>query len=43
VVEPVIGEAVVIPPTVQQQLLLQKKSTKIVADAGLLKSFLLSM
>jgi threonine synthase len=43
VVEPVIGEAVVIPSTVQQQLLLQKKSTKIVADAGLLKSFLLSM
>ncbi|CAN5408954.1 threonine synthase [soil metagenome] len=43
VVEPVIGEAVDIPPTVQQQLLLPKKSTKIVADAGLLKSFLLSM
>ncbi|MEO6356991.1 MAG: threonine synthase [Ferruginibacter sp.] len=43
VVEPVIGEAVVIPPTVQQQLLLQKKSTKIAVDAGLLKSFLLSM
>ncbi|MDN3654802.1 threonine synthase [Ferruginibacter paludis] len=43
VVEPVIGEAVPIPPTVQQQLLLQKNSTKMAADAGLLKTFLLAM
>ena len=43
VVEPVIGEAVLIPGAVKQQLLLEKKSTKIAADADLLKSFLLAM
>ena len=43
VVEPIIGEAVPIPAPVQQQLLLEKKSTKIAADANLLKSFLLSV
>ncbi len=41
VVEPVIGEKVSIPSTVQQQLLLEKKSTKIEAEADLLKEFLL--
>lgn len=43
VVEPVIGEAVPIPASVQQQLLLQKKSTKIAADTDLLKQFLLAL
>jgi threonine synthase len=43
VVEPVIGEAVPIPVTVQQQLLLEKKSTKIAAEVDLLKEFLLSL
>ena len=43
VVEPVIGEAVTIPASVQKQLLLEKKSTKIIARADLLKAFLLSM
>ncbi len=43
VVEPVIGEAVTIPASVQNQLLLEKKSTKIIARADLLKAFLLSM
>jgi len=43
VVEPITGEPVLIPPTVQAQLLLQKKSTKIAADAGMLKQFLLSL
>ena len=43
VVEPVIGEAVPIPVTVQQQLLLKKKSTKIAAEVDLLKAFLLSL
>ncbi len=43
VVEPVIGKAVAIPPTVQQQLLLQKKSTKIKADVNLLKAFLMEL
>jgi threonine synthase len=42
-VEPVIGEAVPIPATVQQQLLLEKKSTKIAAEVDLLKTFLLSL
>ena len=43
VVEPVIGEAVTIPASVQKQLLLEKKSTKIIARADLVKAFLLSM
>jgi threonine synthase len=43
VVEPVIGQAVTIPASVQKQLLLEKKSTKITARADLLKAFLLSM
>lgn len=43
VVEPVIGEAVSIPVAVQQQLVLQKNSTKIAAEVGLLKAFLLSL
>ena len=42
VVEPVIGKAVPIPASIRQQLTLEKKSTKINADAGLLKTFLLS-
>ena len=43
VVEPVIGEKVSIPATVQQQLLLEKKSTKIEAEVDLLKQFLLTL
>ena len=43
VVEPVIGEVVPIPAPVQQQLLLEKKSTKIAAEVDLLKRFLLSL
>lgn len=43
VVEPLIGEAVAIPALVQQQLALQKKSTKISADTELLKEFLLGL
>jgi len=43
VVEPFIGEVVPIPAAVQQQLLLEKKSTKIAAEVGLLKKFLLSL
>ena len=43
VVEPLIGEKVSIPVTVEQQLLLQKKSTKIEAETDLLKEFLLSL
>ena len=43
VVEPVIGEAVPIPETIKQQLMLEKKSTKINADGELLKEFLLQM
>ena len=43
VVEPVIGEVVPIPAAVQQQLLLEKKSTKIAAEVDLLKGFLLSL
>ncbi len=43
VVEPVIGEAVPIPTAIQQQLSLEKKSTKINADAELLKTFLYSL
>jgi threonine synthase len=43
VVEPVTGEAVPIPASVQQQLTAEKKSTRIEASAELLKAFLLSM
>jgi len=43
VVEPVIGEAVPIPDTIQQQLKLEKKSMVINADGALLKDFLLRM
>lgn len=43
VVEPVIGKAVTKPASVQKQLLLEKKSTKITASADLLKAFLLSI
>ncbi len=43
VVEPVIGQKVTIPATVQQQLLLEKKSTKIEAEVDLLKQFLLTL
>ena len=43
VVEPVIGQAVTKPASVQKQLLLEKKSTKITASADLLKAFLLSI
>ena len=43
VVEPVIGEVVPIPEPVLQQLLLEKKSTKIAAEVDLLKEFLLSL
>ena len=43
VVEPVIGGQVAIPATVREQLLLEKKSIKLPADAALLKEFLLSL
>ena len=43
VVEPIIGERVPIPAAIQQQLLLEKKSVKIEADADLLKEFLFSI
>lgn len=43
VVEPVIGEKVIIPDSVKLQLNLQKKSTKISADTSLLKKFLLTL
>ncbi len=43
VVEPVIGEAVSIPETIQQQLMLEKRSIKINADGELLKAFLLQL
>lgn len=42
VVEPVIGQAVPIPEAIQEQLKLEKKSTKIPADGDLLKAFLLA-
>jgi threonine synthase len=42
VVEPVIGAAVPIPAAIQLQLTMEKKGTKINADAMQLKSFLLS-
>jgi threonine synthase len=43
VVEPVIAEAVPIPGSIQQQLSLEKKSTKINATPALLKAFLYAM
>jgi len=43
VVEPVIGESVPIPETIQLQLQLEKKSTQINADGDLLKAFLLGL
>lgn len=43
VVEPVIGEAVPIPPSVQEQLSAKKTSTVIDANAEKLKDFLLAM
>ena len=43
VVEPIIGENVSIPEAIQQQLMLEKKSLKIPADADLLKEFLFSI
>ena len=43
VVEPVTGQPVPIPEAIKQQLLLQKKSTKINADGDLLKGFLLDL
>ena len=41
VVEPVIGQPVTIPESIQHQLKLEKKSTKINPDSDLLKAFLL--
>ena len=43
VVEPIIGQPVPIPPAIEAQLLLTKKSLLINADADQLKSFLLSV
>lgn len=43
VVEPIINEAVPIPEAIQQQLKLEKKSTKIGVGANELKSFLLEL
>ncbi len=43
VVEPVIGEVVPIPVSIQAQIGLEKKSTIMAASADLLKSFLLSL
>jgi threonine synthase len=43
VVEPVIGELVPIPDTIQHQLSLQKKSIKMEAKGELLKRFLLEL
>jgi len=43
VVEEVIGEPVPIPASIQQQMKLEKKSTKIKADPDLLKAFLLAL
>jgi threonine synthase len=41
VVEPVIGDLVPIPAAIQEQLKLEKRSTKIKADGELLKAFLM--
>ena len=43
VVEPVIGEEVPIPPTVQQELAKEKKSIKIKPEEKILKDFLLGI
>ncbi len=43
VVEPVIGETVPVPASIEQQLTAEKKSTRIEANAEVLKAFLLSM
>lgn len=43
VVEPVIGEPVPIPVAIEKQLLLEKKSVRIDADADVLKSFLMEL
>ena len=43
VVEPIIGEPVSIPVSIQQQLTAKKKSIRMEASSGLLKEFLLSM
>ncbi len=43
VVEPIIAEKVSIPEAIQQQLLLEKKSVKIAAEADILKEFLFSI
>ncbi|MES2892784.1 MAG: threonine synthase [Bacteroidota bacterium] len=43
VVEPIIGEEVPVPGSIREQLLLEKKSTVIPADAAELKSFLQSL
>lgn len=43
VVEPVIGEAVAIPPAIQEQIKLEKKSTVIDVNAQALKDFLLAL
>ena len=43
VVEPVIGELVPIPDTIQYQLALEKKSIKMEAKAELLRAFLLEL
>ncbi len=42
-VEPVIGESVSIPAAIKEQLKLENNSTRIEANAGLLKSFLLTL
>ncbi|MEN9571875.1 MAG: threonine synthase [Bacteroidota bacterium] len=42
VVEPIIGQAVPVPASISEQLLQQKNSVVINAEAGLLKDFLLS-
>ncbi len=43
VVEPVTGEKVPVPSSIQQQLTAEKKSIRIEANAAILKTFLLSM
>ena len=43
VVEPVTGEKVPVPASIQQQLTAEKKSIRIEANAAILKTFLLSM
>ena len=43
VVEPLIGEIVPVPPSIQQQLLLKKKSLSIAPDTAELKAFLFAL